>query len=57
MYRSYPENLKYLGVELYASLEVKADACEECEQCLEKCPAGLNIPEMLKEVVEVFAAV
>ena len=56
MYRSYPENLKYLGVELYASLEVKADACEECEQCLEKCPAGLNIPQMLKEVVEIFAA-
>lgn len=56
MYRSYPENLKYLGVELYASLEVKADACEECEQCMEKCPAGLNIPQMLKEVVEIFAA-
>jgi len=57
MYRSYPESLKHLGVELYASLEVKADACEECEQCMEKCPAGLNIPEMLKEVVEIFATV
>jgi predicted aldo/keto reductase-like oxidoreductase len=57
MYRSYPEGLKHLGLELYASLEVKADACEECEQCIEKCPAGLNIPEMLKEVVKAFAAV
>ena len=57
MYRNYPENLRYLGLELYASLEIKADACEQCEQCLEKCPAGLNIPEMLKEVVEVFGAV
>jgi predicted aldo/keto reductase-like oxidoreductase len=55
MYRSYPESLKYQGMELYASLEVKADACEECEQCLEKCPAGLNIPDMLKEAVGVFA--
>lgn len=55
MYRSYSGSLKYLGSDLYASLEVKADACEECKQCMEKCPAGLNIPEMLKEVVEVFA--
>ena len=57
MYRNYSENLKHLGLELYASLEVKADACEECEQCMEKCPASLNIPEMLKEAVEAFAAV
>jgi len=57
MYRSYPENLRHLGLELYASLEVKADACEECEQCMEKCPAGLNIPELLKEVVGIFAEV
>jgi predicted aldo/keto reductase-like oxidoreductase len=55
MYRSYPENLKYLGAELYASLEVKADDCVECKECIEKCPAGINIPDMLKEVLEVFA--
>jgi len=55
MYRNYPENLKYLGSELYASLEVQADACVECEECMEKCPAGLTIPEMLKEVVGIFA--
>jgi len=56
MYRNYPENLKHLGVELYRSLEIKADACEECKKCLRKMPAGLNIPEMLKEVVEIFAS-
>lgn len=56
MYRNYPESLKYLGSELYESLEVKADECVECEECLEKCPAGLSIPEMLKEVVETFGA-
>jgi uncharacterized protein len=55
MYRNYPESLKHLGAELYASMEVKADACVECEQCMEKCPAGLTIPEMLKEVVGIFA--
>ncbi|MFC1717502.1 aldo/keto reductase [Candidatus Poribacteria bacterium] len=55
MYSNYPESLKHLGAELYASLEVKADACTECEECMEKCPAGLMIPEMLKEVVGIFA--
>ena len=55
MYRSYPESLKHLGLELYESLEVKADACVECKQCLEKCPAGINIPMMLKEAVQIFA--
>lgn len=33
----------------YSSLEVKADACEECGQCEEKCPYELPIGEMLKE--------
>jgi predicted aldo/keto reductase-like oxidoreductase len=55
MYRNYPESLKHLGAELYTSLAVKADACEECEQCMEKCPAGLAIPDMLKEAVGIFA--
>lgn len=57
MYRNYQENLKYLGLELYERLEVRADACVECEQCMEKCPAALEIPARLKEVVEVFASV
>ena len=55
MYRNYPGNLKYLGSELYENLEVKADSCVECRECVEKCPAGLDIPELLKEAVEVFA--
>ena len=55
MYSNYPESLKHLGTELYASLEINADACTECEECIEKCPAGLMIPDMLKEVVGIFA--
>lgn len=54
IYRSYPDELKYLGKNLYMSLEVKADECIECKKCLEKCPAGLNIPEKLKEAVSIF---
>lgn len=56
IYRSYPENLRYLGLELYTGLKVKADACKECRKCIEKCPAGIDIPRMLKEVVEIFAS-
>jgi len=43
-----------MGVELYRSFEVKADACVECRECVEKCPAGIDIPERLKEAAELF---
>ncbi|HIE50591.1 MAG TPA: aldo/keto reductase [Armatimonadetes bacterium] len=54
MYRSYPEELKGLAVEVYRKLEVKPTECVECEECIPKCPAGLEIPTRLKEAVELF---
>jgi predicted aldo/keto reductase-like oxidoreductase len=33
----------------YGMVEVKADSCAECGQCVEKCPYDLDVPEMLKE--------
>ena len=54
MAREYPVELRRLGRELYQSLQVKASACVACEACVEKCPAGLMIPERLKEVVAEF---
>ncbi|MFQ6077790.1 MAG: 4Fe-4S dicluster domain-containing protein, partial [Thermodesulfobacteriota bacterium] len=57
MYTQYPDDLKYMGVELYQSLEIKPDECQECRECEEKCPAGLSIPERLTEVVELFATI
>ena len=33
----------------YRMVEVKADACQGCGQCKERCPYGLDVPEMLKE--------
>ena len=51
MVRQYPDHLKHLGRELYESLEIKASACQSCEECVAKCPAGLPIPERLKDAV------
>jgi len=54
--RGYPDDLKHIGYEMYQALEVGAQACVECEECLEKCPARLPIPEMLKEARELLEA-
>jgi len=54
VFRGYPEELKYIGIEEYKSLEVKPDECIECGNCEKKCVAGLPIREMLKETRKVF---
>ncbi|TFF89707.1 MAG: aldo/keto reductase, partial [Promethearchaeota archaeon] len=32
----------------------KASLCTECQECLEKCPQGINIPEMMEKARLVF---
>jgi len=54
--QGYQADLRYLGLELYKSLAVKPDACEECGECVKKCPAGLPIPQRLKEARKVIEA-
>ena len=46
---SYPDDQKEKGRRLYDSLDVKVDDCVECRTCVEKCPAGLDVPERLKD--------
>jgi predicted aldo/keto reductase-like oxidoreductase len=55
-HRHYPEKTRYIGLEIYRSLEVSPEECIECEACMEECPAGIPIPERLKEAVELFAS-
>lgn len=50
MARDYPDNLKRMGHDLYGTLEKKPSDCVECGQCVEKCPAGIDIPARLREV-------
>jgi len=51
MHQSYPEDQRFMGQELYDDLDVPPDACEECGECLERCPAGIDIPARLREAV------
>lgn len=56
MAAGYPDNLKHMGFDLYEELEPQADACVECGACVEKCPAGLDIPALLKQAHELLGA-
>jgi len=55
--RHYFEETRHVGLDLYRSLAVSPEECQECESCMEVCPAGIPIPERLKEAVALFAEV
>jgi len=54
VYKGYPEETREMGIQIYQSLETSPEECIECESCVEECPAGINIPERLKEAVKFF---
>ena len=41
-----------LKAPIFADMWSKAEKCEECGQCVTRCPYGLPIPEMIKANVE-----
>jgi predicted aldo/keto reductase-like oxidoreductase len=43
--------------ELYANRPVKASACIECEECLERCPFDVDIIGKMHRAVEVFETI
>lgn len=48
-------NMPRWSRERYAGLKVKADSCQECGLCEEKCPYQLPIREMLKKAHRVLS--
>lgn len=48
--------MKEWAKEQYSALDVKVEECAECEQCIEKCPYGLDIPRLLRRAAEVLSA-
>jgi predicted aldo/keto reductase-like oxidoreductase len=51
MHTQYPEDQRHMGKELYDDLGMPADACAGCGECVTRCPAGIDIPERMKEVI------
>jgi hypothetical protein len=54
MHQRYPEDQRFMGRELYESLGMPADACAGCGECVERCPAGIDIPQRMKEAIKAF---
>jgi predicted aldo/keto reductase-like oxidoreductase len=44
--------LKDWALARLAALPKKFDDCTECGECLEKCPYGLPIPDMMKDAAK-----
>jgi predicted aldo/keto reductase-like oxidoreductase len=42
------------GIEKTLGTTADASDCTECGQCMEACPQGIEVPEMLKEFVRTF---
>ena len=51
-YRLY--GLKEWARSQYGSLGVKAPACSDCRQCLDKCPYGVSIPTNLRNAHKIL---
>ena len=43
------------GRDLYEAQQFHAESCDECRTCVERCPAGIDVPQRLREVAQMFA--
>ena len=47
-------NLKEWAKARYEGSKVKASSCINCGACVKRCPYGINIPERMKKISELF---
>jgi predicted aldo/keto reductase-like oxidoreductase len=52
----YGDELKPLADAMYEKLDFKTEMCAECGECMEKCPADIDIPNKLREIAAAFDA-
>lgn len=45
------ELTKEKGMEIYNSIDVKADACVFCGKCMGHCPQSIKIPDIMKDTI------
>ena len=53
-WKQYPESVKHEAVKIAAEIETGPEKCIVCGKCVEKCPAGIEIPERLQDVTDEF---
>ncbi|TFG21120.1 MAG: aldo/keto reductase [Promethearchaeota archaeon] len=54
--RTWYNNFSQTMEEAVKTLDGAAHLCVECGQCLEKCPQGIEIPDKLKELSNVYTS-
>lgn len=54
MKRAYPADQQHIADEVWESLEVNPARCVNCGACKPRCPAALEIPELLQQAAELF---
>lgn len=57
MKRAYADELHAMAEEAWRNLEVSPEECTECGACMERCPAGLDIPDLLRQATDLFAPI
>jgi len=57
IWNQYPDSVKDEAYKIAIEINNGPDECIECGECVEKCPAGIEIPQRLDEITEDFKSI